>query len=115
MWEVRREGLEVIREIEADPRSFKIAFDARRRLIYTASRITGTVRVIDYATGETLHRLPVGAKSEPLDYDAKQDVLYTGGASGIVRIDLAELLGPPPASGVAPEDAGGGAEPPSPE
>ena len=94
MWEVRREDLSVIRELDADPRSFKLAFDPQRRLIYAASRITGTVRVIDYATGETLHRLPVGAKSEPLDYDEEKDVLYTGGASGIVQIKLDELLGP---------------------
>ena len=104
MWEVRREDLSVIRELEADPRSFKIAFDPHRRLIYTASRITGTVRVIDYASGETLHRLPVGAKSEPLDYDEARDVLYTGGASGIVQIKLDELLGP--RSGVTAEDPG---------
>ena len=96
MWEVRREDLSIIREIEADPRSFKIAFDPYRLMIYTASRITGTVRVIDYKSGETLHRLPVGAKSEPLLYDEAKDILYTGGASGIVHIKLDELLGPRP-------------------
>ena len=77
-------------------RSFKVAFDSARKLIYASSRITGTVRVIDYATGETLHNLPVGAKSEPLYYDESADALFTGGASGIVQIDLARLLGPRP-------------------
>jgi hypothetical protein len=103
MWEVKRSDLSVIREVEADPRSFKIAFDPHRRLIYTASRITGTVSVLDYATGETLHRLPVGAKGEPLDCEAERDIVYTGGASGIVQLKLEELLGP--RSGVTPKQA----------
>ena len=52
--------------------------------------------MIDYESGETLHNLPVGAKSEPLYYDEKADALFTGGASGLVQIDLARLLGPRP-------------------
>ncbi|MGB0592030.1 MAG: YncE family protein [Myxococcota bacterium] len=100
MYEARRDDLTVIREFPADPRSFKVAFDVARQLIYASSRITGTVRVIDYATGETLHNLPVGAKSEPLYYDEKADALFTGGASGIVQIDLARLLGPRPITAV---------------
>ena len=86
------------RQFPADPRSFKVAYDKERELIYASSRITGSVRVIDYKSGETLHNLPVGAKSEPLYYDEAADALFTGGASGIVQIDLSRLLGPKPAS-----------------
>ena len=96
MYEARREDLKVIRQFPADPRSFKVAFDKSRKLIYASSRITGSVRVIDYESGKTLHNLPVGAKSEPLLYDEKADTLFSGGASGIVQIDLTKLLGPRP-------------------
>jgi len=96
MYEATREDLTVLRQFPADPRSFKVAFDSKRKLIYASSRISGTVRVIDYDSGETLHNLPVGAKSEPMYYDEGSDALFTGGASGIVRIDLHKLLGPRP-------------------
>lgn len=63
--------------------------------------VTVSARAAHSAAGEALHRLLVGAKSEPLGYDEVKDVLYMGGGSGIVQFTFEELLGPP--SAVAPK------------
>jgi hypothetical protein len=48
--------------------------------------------VIDDASGDVLKRTPVGAKPEPITYDRDGDLLFIGGKSGILEIDLPVYL-----------------------
>lgn len=92
LFEVSPTEMKVRRVIDADPSVFSLAFDPQRNRIYTASRTTGKLAVIDYASGRTLKHVPVGAKPEALYLDHAADCLYLGSQAGIIRIDLAAFL-----------------------
>ncbi|NLH50683.1 MAG: hypothetical protein GX444_19075 [Myxococcales bacterium] len=92
LFEVSPTEMKVRRVIAADPSVFSLAFDPQRNRIYTASRTTGKLAVIDYDSGRTLKHVPIGAKPEALYLDRAADCLYLGSQAGIIRIDLAAFL-----------------------
>ena len=92
LFEVSPTEMKVLRVIDADPSVFSLAFDPKRNRIYTASRTTGKLAVIDYGSGRTLKHEPVGAKPEALYLDRGADCLYLGSGAGIIRIDLTAFL-----------------------
>jgi hypothetical protein len=94
IFEVSLDDMRLRRTLESDPNLYlySIAFDERRNLIYTSSRATGYLRVIDYESGKTIRRVPVGQKAEPLYFDRENDRLYIGSKAGIFKIDLKKFI-----------------------
>jgi hypothetical protein len=92
IFEVSLSDLRVTREIRADASTFGLAYDAKRRIIYGVSRVSGKLSIIDDETGATLLQVYVGKSPGGLAVDAKADKLYLGSGLGLMEIDLKTLF-----------------------
>jgi len=95
LYEISLKEMTLTRTLEAPASIFSLAYDQKRDLLYTVSRTAGVLTVFDYRSGEKIREVPVGAKAEPLVFDAQEDALYVGSKLGILKIDLEEFLGLP--------------------
>jgi hypothetical protein len=69
-----------------------LKFDRARGLIYAASKVAGELLVIDYATGKTLARAPIGARPGALAYEKENDLLFVASKLGIIQIEVPTFL-----------------------
>jgi hypothetical protein len=92
VYEVSLSTMKLLRTIDAEPGIFSMEFDRKRNMIYASSRAAGVLLVIDYESGRTIKRVPIGAKPEPLYFDRNEDCLYVGSKLGILKISLDQFL-----------------------
>jgi hypothetical protein len=92
IYEISLDEMRLIRTIPADASSFGIVYDEKRRFVYSVSRVSGKLSVIDYASGDTLARYFVGRNPGGLALDTKADRLYLGSSIGLIEIALDELV-----------------------
>ena len=65
-----------------------LVYDARRDRLIGTGFLNGELRIMDYASGRTLHRTRVGNKAASLYLAPGGDMLYLGSARGVFRVDL---------------------------
>jgi len=106
--EVSLDRMEIVRTLRAGPNIVSLEHDPGRGLFYALSRAAGCLLVIDDASGETIRRMAVGQKPEPLWFDREADQLLIGSSLGILKIKLEPFLdADPPGKTVSGEPAGG--------
>ncbi len=91
--EVSLDRMEIVRTLRTAPNIVSLEHDAGRGLFYALSRAAGELLVIDDASGETVRRLRVGQKPQPLWFDPEEDQLLIGSSLGILKIQLKTFLG----------------------
>ena len=93
IYEVSLDDMKLIRTLKTTPNIMSMVYDERRQFFYALSRATGYLSVIEYGSGNTIKKIHVGAKPQPLWLDRKSDQLFLGSSIGIIRIDLGQFFG----------------------
>jgi DNA-binding beta-propeller fold protein YncE len=92
IFEISLTKMEIVRSIKAAANILSLKFDRARGLIYAASKVAGELLVIDYATGKTLARAPIGARPGALAYEKENDLLFVASKLGIIQIEVPTFL-----------------------
>jgi len=93
IYEVSLDDMKLVRILKTTPNIMSMEYDERRQLFYALSRATGYLSVIEYASGDTIKKINIGSKPQPLWLDRENDQLYIGSSVGIIQIDLKQFLG----------------------